>query len=108
MKTAKSDGDYPAWKRVLIDNTVPRVDHQGNILNAHDGHVFLRNGTFFLVGTSYTNCHMNQSNSCAGSDGKRFRQDPTHYLEHPACGWTNNDFGESMHSRVLTCPPRSG
>jgi hypothetical protein len=79
---------------VTIDNTLPRRDQHGNILNAHDGHVFQvpghahahPDGTFFLVGTSYTNCHMTMSDSCAGGNDKLYPQDSTHILNHPACG----------------------
>ena len=44
------------------------------------------NQIFFLVGTSYTHCHLNSSNQCLGSNGKLFPQDPIHVLNHP-----NND-----------------
>lgn len=38
---------------VTIDNTVPRRDQHGNILNAHDGHIVTIDGRYWLFGTSY-------------------------------------------------------
>ena len=64
----------PCNTQVTIDNTKPRRDQHGSILNAHDGHVFHDNGTYYLVGTSYTHCNMNNSNACTGSNGKLFPQ----------------------------------
>lgn len=98
----KHDDDDPGWTTVTIDNTIPRRDTHGNILNAHDGHVFQRNGSFYLVGTSYTNCFMNQSNSCLGGNGNLYPQDPIHILNAPACGWTNNDLALYRSSDLMS------
>ena len=38
---------------IKIDNTVPRRDQHGNILNAHDGHIVTIDGRYWLFGTSY-------------------------------------------------------
>jgi len=50
------DGDAAASVATsTIDNTQPRRDQHGNILNAHDGHVVGPvDGLYWLIGTSYT------------------------------------------------------
>jgi len=55
-------------------------------------------GMFWLVGTSYTHCHMDDFDSCAGTCPSRnqsscqFPMSPSFLPNPPACGWTNNDF----------------
>ena len=41
------------FKTVVIDNTNPRRDSAGNILDAHDGCLKLFNGKYYLYGTRY-------------------------------------------------------
>lgn len=79
-------------RRTVIDNTRPRRDTSGNILNAHDGMVFQHPSSrrFYLVGTSYTHCYMNQTNS-VGGDGKAFEQSPESILNVSPCGFGNHD-----------------
>ena len=82
---------------VMIDNIIPRRDQHGNILNAHDGHIVLVNGTFWLFGTSYTHCLMTDHTACLGTCGTMggkcaYPISPDVIPNHPACGWTNNDF----------------
>jgi hypothetical protein len=50
-----------AYTPVVIRNDVPRVDVDGNILNAHDGSVKLFFGTWFMYGTVYEDCHQNST-----------------------------------------------
>eukprot|EP00656_Telonema_subtile_P036088 TRINITY_DN40054_c0_g1_i2.p1 TRINITY_DN40054_c0_g1~~TRINITY_DN40054_c0_g1_i2.p1 ORF type:complete len:246 (-),score=40.85 TRINITY_DN40054_c0_g1_i2:146-883(-) len=84
---------------VTINNLGPRRDTNGNILNAHDGQIIGPiNGTFWMFGTSYTHCNMNDSSSCLGTCPARnqsqcsYPNSPDFKPNHPACGWTNNDF----------------
>ena len=42
-------------KSVTIFNDRPRVDVNGNIVDAHDGMILEHNGTFFLYGERYGN-----------------------------------------------------
>lgn len=44
---------------VTIRNDIPRTDTEGNIVNAHDGSVVYFNGTFYMYGTVYEDCHQN-------------------------------------------------
>jgi hypothetical protein len=87
----------PATAAVTIDNSAPRRDQHGNILNAHDGHIITVNGTFWLFGTSYTHCLMTDATACLGTCGMgggkcAYPISPGVVPNHPACGWTNNDF----------------
>ena len=85
---------------VTIDNTVPRRDTNGNILNAHDGNIVrsAEDGLFYMVGTSYTHCSMDDHDACAGTcpvpntSACAYPMGPGTVPNHPACGWTNNDF----------------
>eukprot|EP01084_Bolivina_argentea_P087642 158294_1 len=55
-------------KTITISNTEPRLDTNGNIINAHDGVVqqFEPNGDFFFYGMGYGNClEPPGSNGCA-------------------------------------------
>ena len=40
---------------VTIHNDVPRVDQNGDIVDAHDGSIARYNGTYYLYGTAYNN-----------------------------------------------------
>ena len=42
-------------KRVVIRNDAPRLDVDGNYLDAHDGCIVAHGGTYFLYGESYGN-----------------------------------------------------
>jgi hypothetical protein len=85
---------------ITIDNTLPRRDTNGNILNAHDGAIVHDDASslYWLVGTSYTHCQMDDANCCAGTCPSRnqsacaYPNGPSFVPNHPACGWTNNDF----------------
>ena len=91
---------------VTIDNTAPRRDTHGNIINAHDGHILAINGTFWLFGTSYTHCLMTDATACLGTCGIEakcaYPISPTALPNHPACGWTNNDFAAYSSTDLLT------
>ena len=41
---------------VGIDNTKPRVDTHGYLMDVHDGNVFKHNNTYYWYGMGYTNC----------------------------------------------------
>eukprot|EP00656_Telonema_subtile_P013966 TRINITY_DN17101_c0_g1_i1.p1 TRINITY_DN17101_c0_g1~~TRINITY_DN17101_c0_g1_i1.p1 ORF type:complete len:376 (-),score=56.02 TRINITY_DN17101_c0_g1_i1:286-1413(-) len=41
---------------VTINNTQPRVDTNGNLVNAHDGNILLIDGTYWMIGTRYPDC----------------------------------------------------
>ena len=53
---------------VTIRNDVPRVDTEGNIVNAHDGSVVLFDGIYFMYGTVYENC-IQPGTQCAAPCG---------------------------------------
>lgn len=42
--------------QATIYNNIPREDTDGNIVNAHDGGIYLFNDTYFMYGTVYENC----------------------------------------------------
>ena len=42
-------------KNVTIYNDRPRLDVDGNVVDAHDGVILFHNGTFFLYGERYGN-----------------------------------------------------
>jgi hypothetical protein len=41
---------------VIISNVIPRRDTKGNILDAHDGNIFLYEGLYYYYGASYGTC----------------------------------------------------
>ncbi len=45
----------PMARVVSISNTAPRVDQNGDTLDAHDGSLMRFNGTYYLYGTAYNN-----------------------------------------------------
>lgn len=102
----------PTARAVHIDNTIPRRDTHGNIINAHDGHIQLFQGAYWLYGTSYTHCNMTDQNSCLGTCGWEgvgkppdkcaFPISPGSKPNHPACGWTNNDFAAYTSRDLVT------
>lgn len=51
-----ADSDEAHSSVATIHNDVPRVDTEGNIVNAHDGSLMRHNGTFYLFGTVYEQC----------------------------------------------------
>lgn len=61
-------------KQVTISNIRPRLDTNGNIVNAHDGCLVKFNNTYFMYGTAYVECH----------------QSTTYCDGH--CGYINNTF----------------
>ena len=48
-------------KEVIISNVKPRLDQDGNIVNAHDGCLVQFNQTYYLYGTVYQKCHQLQT-----------------------------------------------
>ena len=92
---------------VTIDNAMPRRDQHGNILNAHDGHIITVNGTYWLFGTSYTHCLMTDGTACLGTCGTMggkcaYPISPDAIPNHPACGWTNNDFAAYSSTDLIS------
>ena len=84
---------FPTMVAIMttIDNTQPKIDTLGNIVNAHDGNIIKSedgSNTYYWYGTSYTLCNMNQSTAC------KFTRNTSavHIPNAPSCGWTNNDF----------------
>ena len=61
-------------KRVTISNVLPRLDTDGNYINAHDGGLYEFDGVFHLYGTAYAHCHQ-PATTCDG-----------------ICGYLNNTF----------------
>lgn len=47
---------YACAKVITIQNTVPRTDTEGHIMDAHDGKMIFVNGTYYLYGTTYKSC----------------------------------------------------
>jgi hypothetical protein len=89
----KMDDGVTTVSTTTIDNSRPRRDVRGNIVNAHDGMVFRHptNGRFYLVGTSYTKCYMNETSECWGTDPQRssprfVSQTPVDVPNSPFCG----------------------
>ena len=39
-----------------IDNTRPRIDTKGQLMDVHDGNVIKYNNTYYWYGMGYTNC----------------------------------------------------
>lgn len=48
-------GAVTAQRFVTIHNDQPRLDVNGNYVDAHDGKILYHNGTFFLYGEAYGN-----------------------------------------------------
>lgn len=71
-------------RHVTISNVNPRLDIEGNIVNAHDGCLVEFNGTYFIYGTVYGHCHQ-PGPIC---DGK--------------CGYLNNTFALYQSDDLLT------
>lgn len=51
-------------KLVTIDNTKPRLDDQGNILDGHDGRIQKFNGTYYMHTLAYGLCHEPDQYGC--------------------------------------------
>ncbi len=43
-------------RQVTISNVIPRRDTDGNIMDAHDGNVFLHDGLYYYYDASYGLC----------------------------------------------------
>jgi hypothetical protein len=43
-------------REVTISNVIPRRDTEGNILDAHDGNLFLYDGLYYYYGANYGLC----------------------------------------------------
>eukprot|EP00039_Didymoeca_costata_P031353 m.34323 g.34323 ORF g.34323 m.34323 type:complete len:380 (+) comp8707_c0_seq2:61-1200(+) len=63
-------------KTVRISNVQPRRDTNGDILNAHDGAMYVVDGRYYLVGTAYEKCQ--GFTNCSSNIGD--------------CGWQDNNF----------------
>ena len=80
-----------AVRPVTIDNLTPRRDTSGNIVNAHDGHVFVdptsagsgQRRRFLWVGTSYPPC---LDSSIWGSKGNAWKPD------YNGCGFGDHNY----------------
>ena len=79
-----------AVRPVTIDNLTPRRDTSGNIVNAHDGHVFVdptsgsgQRRRFLWVGTSYPPC---LDSSIWGSQGNAWKRD------YNGCGFGDHNY----------------
>ncbi|UJR16508.1 hypothetical protein I4U23_003410 [Adineta vaga] len=77
-----------AWivtgKQVIISNVLPRLDINGNIVNAHDGCLVKFNKTYFMYGTVYDECHQSTT-ICDG-----------------ICGYINNTFALYTSSDLVS------
>ena len=60
--------------KVTVSNILPRLDTDGNYINAHDGGLYEFDGVFHLYGTVYEHCHQ-PGTTCDGQ-----------------CGYYNNTF----------------
>ena len=71
-----------ASRSVLIDNVHPRLDTDGNIVDAHDGSLLLDpiSNRFFLYGTRYQRCPLVPPPPSPGDCVNR------------SCGWAHNTF----------------
>eukprot|EP01043_Picozoa_sp_COSAG02_P052521 COSAG02_NODE_5672_length_4140_cov_2.941351_1_plen_543_part_10 len=53
-----------------FSNVVPRVDTNGQIVNAHDGQIVKENGTYYWFAAGYDSCsEFSGLNGCAGCNG---------------------------------------
>lgn len=75
----------PAYRVVTVDNTAPRRDIFGVIVDAHDGNLLFADGRYYLYGTAY-------GNSAGFGINNRFRIYSSPDLEH----WTFE--GEALNS----------
>jgi hypothetical protein len=79
------EAQMPRYRKVSIQNTVPRRDTQGKILDAHDGCLQFFAGRYYLYGTAY-------GQTAGYTINNRFRVYSSADLEH----WTFE--GEALRS----------
>jgi hypothetical protein len=79
--------ETPSFRSVVIQNTAPRRDVKGEIVDAHDGCLQYFDGRYYLYGTAY-------GKSAGFSINNRFRVYSSPDLEH----WT-------LEGEILKAPP---
>jgi len=100
-------------REVTISNVIPRRDTDGNILDAHDGKVFLYDGLYYFFGPSYGLCKEPAGTSgCTGwqpgSCGFQLNHNVSLYTSPDLSVWTyrGNVFQMSSikTSGIMFCP----
>ena len=77
-----------------IDNTRPRTDTDGKIVNAHQGHITqFPDGRWYWVGSAWVPCDLQQ-----GIDGCHVGT--TRHMNYGACGFNNNNISIYSNSKL--------
>jgi beta-xylosidase len=100
-------------REVTISNVIPRRDTDGNIMDAHDGKVFLYDGLYYFYGPSYGLCKEPPGPSgCAswhpGGCGYQLNHNVSLYTSPDLSVWTFRGYVFQMASLknpgVMFCP----
>ena len=91
-------------RRVTVSNAVPRLDTDGNPINAHDGGMYEFDGLFHLYGTAYAHCHQ-AGPTCDGECGYYYNTFSL-YTSPDLVNWTlvSNNILPAMTTDHATCP----
>jgi hypothetical protein len=87
LLSALSLAQSPKFRSVTIQNTTPRLDEEGNVIDAHDGCLHFYAGRYYLYGTAY-------GKTAGYTINNRFRVYSSADLEH----WT-------FEGELLKAPP---
>ena len=90
-------------REVTISNVIPRRDTDGNILDAHDGKVFLYDGLYYFYGPSYGSCKESPGpTGCAswhaGGCGFQWNHNVSLYTSPDLSVWTFRGYVFQMSS----------
>eukprot|EP01048_Picozoa_sp_COSAG05_P001837 COSAG05_NODE_66_length_22253_cov_14.954455_10_plen_601_part_00 len=92
--SASSAGGWTAGDLYTIDNTLPRTDTAGKIVNAHQGHITqFPDGRFYWVGSAWVPCPLKQ-----GIDGCHVGT--TRNMQWETCGFGNNNISVYSNDRL--------
>lgn len=100
-------------RQITISNVIPRRDTDGNILDVHDGKVFLHDGLYYFFGPSYGLCkEPSGSSGCdgwhPGSCGFQLNHNVSLYTSSDLSVWTNRGVVFQMTSMkiqaIMFCP----
>jgi len=87
LPSAMSLAQTPKFRSVTVQNTAPRLDVEGNVIDAHDGCLHFYAGRYYLYGTAY-------GKTAGYTINNRFRVYSSPDLEH----WT-------FEGELLKAPP---
>eukprot|EP00698_Gefionella_okellyi_P002081 TRINITY_DN11960_c0_g1_i1.p1 TRINITY_DN11960_c0_g1~~TRINITY_DN11960_c0_g1_i1.p1 ORF type:complete len:390 (-),score=94.49 TRINITY_DN11960_c0_g1_i1:847-1995(-) len=98
---------------VTISNVIPRRDTAGQIMDAHDGNIFLKDGVYYYYAASYGDCQEPAGTSgCAGAApgacGFRMDHNVSLFTSTDMHTWTSHgpvmQMAQSGITGILFCP----